>query len=268
MKKYLLILLLSLSACCVQEKKNIPAEAPISMHPLTMATLYNHYAEEYRALAYQAFNIATMRVDEMLALGKNAGKCAIVVDIDETLLDNSPADAILIEKDTSYPYMWFEWTELATARAVPGALEFLKYADEKGFSIFYVSNRKEDPEQVWTMKNLEALGFPQIEDSQFMLKRDRSEENPNPSDKQGRRNNIVEDGYEIVMLIGDNLGDFYTDEMGFHTRTAQVDAFREEFGNRFIVLPNPMYGNWKKSLGINNADVMDSLIRDMTKVFN
>lgn len=268
MKKYLLILLLSLSSCCVQEKKDIPAETPISMHPLTMATLFNHYAEEYRALAYQAFNIATERVDEMLDKGKEAGKCAIVVDIDETLLDNSPADAILIAKDTSYPFMWFEWTKLASARAVPGAVEFLRYADEKGFAIFYISNRKEDPEQAWTIHNLESLGFPQVDNSHFMLKRDRSDENPNPSDKQSRRDLVTEKGYEIVLLIGDNLGDFYTDEMGFDVRTAQVDAFRKEFGNRFIVLPNPVYGNWQKSLGIRDAEVMDSLIRDMTKVFD
>ncbi|HSG67225.1 MAG TPA: 5'-nucleotidase, lipoprotein e(P4) family [Bacteroidales bacterium] len=268
MKKYFLIPLLLLGACSVKFSDDTVKEEPVSDHALTMATLYQYYAEEYKAMAYQAFNIARERIDEMIADNMVPEKLAIVVDIDETLLDNSPSEAILIERDTSYPYMWKEWCEMAVAKAVPGAVEFLQYADKKGFNIFYISNRKKKNEQAPSMKNLMELGFPQIDEEHFLLKIDRSEQNPDPSDKQSRRDEVGARGFEIVMLIGDNLGDFYTDEMGTEARTGQLESYKEEFGKRFIILPNAMYGNWQKSLGIRDAETMDSLIRNMTSAFN
>ena len=266
LKKNFLIAIVLLASCSAPRVQDKPAEPPVSVHPLTMATIYNYYAEEYRALAYQAFNIARLRVDNMLATGMQADKAAIVVDIDETLIDNSPAEAILIEKDSTYPFMWVEWCELEAGRAVPGAVEFLQYADEKGFEVFYVSNRKDATVRVPTMNNLNKLGFHQVDDTHVMLRQARGELNPDPSDKQGRREQIMEQGYEIVMLIGDNLGDFYTDLMGFEARTEQVDGFRDQFGDRFIILPNAMYGNWQKSLDMWDSEAMDSLIFNMTKV--
>jgi predicted secreted acid phosphatase len=85
------------------------------------------------------------------------------------------------------------------------------------------------------------------------------------SDKQPRRDQILSRGYEIVLLVGDNLGDFYTDEDRQPVRREQMNAYRAEFGKFFIVLPNPMYGNWPGSLGIKGAAEMDSLILEMAK---
>ena len=271
MRFKILLLLVSIivSSCSISHtsEKEEKAQA-ISRHSESMATVYNYYADEYRALAYQAFNIAHDRLDNVKDKYPDRKDFAIVVDIDETLLDNSPHQALMIVQDTSYPYMWNEWCDLANANAIPGAVEFLQYADANGFNIFYVSNRKIEYVKESTMKNLLDLGFPQVDDDNFMLRLKRSEEIPNPSDKQMRRDEISTRGFEIVMLIGDNLGDFYTDELDAEKRSLQLDAFEEEFGRMFIVLPNAMYGNWTKSLGVNNEASLDSLLINMTKVFN
>jgi 5'-nucleotidase (lipoprotein e(P4) family) len=192
---------------------------------------------------------------------------AIVLDIDETLLDNSPHQALMIVSDSNYPYMWNEWCALAKAEVVPGALEFLKYADKKGFQIYYISNRKEKYTREGTLKNLLDKGFPQVRDSHVLLRLERTADNPKPSDKQPRRDIVTANGHDIVLLIGDNLGDFYSDEHDGGLRQAQVDSFKSEFGNKFIILPNAMYGNWPASIGISDAASMDSLLHDMVGAF-
>ncbi|MDT8393855.1 MAG: 5'-nucleotidase, lipoprotein e(P4) family [Bacteroidales bacterium] len=267
MKKYLILFIMLLGACSVFEQEEPAKTEHISAHPQTMATLYNHYAAEYRALAYQAFNMASDRVDRIKEERPDATKLGIVVDIDETLLDNSPHQALMIAKDSSYPYMWNEWCNMAAAKPVPGALAFLQYADKNGFHIFYVSNRKDKYTRLGTMKNLAGMGFPQLGENNILLRLERSDKNPHPSDKQARRDAITAGGYEIVLLIGDNLGDFYSDAEQCDERTKQVDAFMKEFGSRFIILPNAMYGNWPASIGISNESSMDSLLLEMTKIF-
>jgi len=265
-----LVLIVFFITACVSDHEKASSETrsrAISENALTMATLYTYYAHEYRALAYQAFNIARERVDEIRMDDPYNENLAIVVDIDETVLDNSPFEALMIAGDTSYPYMWNEWCELADAGAVPGALEFLQYADSIGFSIFYVSNRKDKYVKEGTMENLTCLGFPQIEAEHFLLRLEKSDENPNPSDKQLRRDGIIVNGYEIVLLIGDNLGDFYMDASENNTRREQLDSFEKAFGHKFIILPNAMYGNWPGSIGATDAASMDSLLLEMVKVF-
>ena len=266
MKRYFLILFITgIAACNVVQEKNTGSDH-ISDHAQVMATLYNYYADEYRALAYQAYNIAHDRVDAIRKDNPYNEKLAIVVDIDETLLDNSPHQALMIKTDSSYPYMWNEWCDLAKAKAVPGAVEFLQYADENDFNIFYVSNRKKKYVQESSMENLRSLGFPQVIDEHFLLRLERSESNPDPSDKQARRDEITALGFEIVLLIGDNLGDFYNDQEEKELRLAQVDSFKHEFGHKFIILPNAMYGNWPGSVGISDAASMDSLIIEMSYI--
>ena len=260
MKKYFFILLIVIAGCRDGEPDR-PGKVYASDHSHTMATLYNHFAAEYRALAYQAFNIARERVDAIRRENPFAENLAIVVDIDETLIDNSPHQALMILHDSAYPYMWNEWCRLARASAVPGAVDFLQYADANGFGIFYVSNRKDKYVREATLHNLDSLGFPQIREEHFLLRPERSEAYPDPSDKQGRRDEIIARGYKIVLLIGDNLGDFYTDTLLGDDRSEQVNDLSEEFGRKFIVLPNAMYGNWPSSLGIRGGVEMDSLLK-------
>lgn len=225
-----------------------------------MAILYNYYAAEYKALTNQAFNTAIDRLQQIRAKEPRRKNLAVVVDIDETILDNSPYQAKLLELNTTYDSCWNTWCNLASARAVPGAVEFLKYADSLGFSVFYVSNRKKVLEDA-TIKNLQKLGFPQLSGDHFYLR-------TRDSGKEARRNTIAEK-YEIVLLAGDNLGDFYSDTHEYLQRDSIVEARRKDFGRKFIMLPNAMYGNWPASLGIKrNQFPADSLLKKMTENFN
>jgi len=202
-------------------------------------------AAEFKALAHQAFNIAKLRWD----MDKQDGKKAVVVDLDETVIDNSPFNAGLIGKDYGYgSAKWKEWCDAESATAIPGAVAFLNHVDKSGGAVFYLSNRKAQPGKNYdltevTMNNLKALGFPQVDKDHMLLR-------TGTSKKQPRRDIIKEKGYRIVLLLGDNLNDF-SSAFGAETideRAAAVEMNKEKFGDIFIVLPNPIYGNWEAAV--------------------
>lgn len=255
--------MLSLFACNVRtpsNKYNNESLVKQTNDYQMMAILYNYYAAEYKALAYQAFNMATDRLQQVRIKEPERKNLAVIVDIDETILDNSPYQAKLLELNTTYDSCWNAWCNLALARAVPGAVEFLQYADSLRFNIFYVSNRKAILEDA-TIKNLQKLGFPQLSGDHFYLR-------TTDSGKETRRNKIAEK-YEIVLLAGDNLGDFFPDTQLYQQRDSIVEARRKDFGKKFIVLPNAIYGNWPASIGIKrNQFPSDSLLEKMTEGFN
>ncbi len=209
---------------------------------LVMAALWMQTSAEYRALCFQAFNLAKMNLDAFLANYKGSKPVAVIVDADETVIDNSSYEAVFIDNDFGYsPATWSDWVAAAQARAIPGAKEFLNYAVSKKVEIFYVSNRRiKDYES--TRKNLEALGFP-FADQKHLLLRGKSR------DKQKRRDQVAGD-YAIAFFMGDNLNDFMNVFSGKSVagRFAEVDRGREEFGRRFILLPNPTYGAWEGAL--------------------
>jgi len=205
---------------------------------LVMGTLWYQRSAEMRAISYQAFNMAKLVFDMDLQKGDSGKKRAVVVDVDETVLDNSPYEAGIVGKDTGYPKGWLEWCNHAKAEPLPGAVEFLNYVVQKGGDVFYVSNRKVKVKE-GTMKNLKAKGFPQVDDAHVLLRE-------KTSDKEPRRQ-IVRENNRIVLLMGDNLNDFDNifRNKGLKDRNAAVDQVKEKFGAMFIVLPNPMYGDWE-----------------------
>ncbi len=214
------------------------------------AVLYMQKAAEYRAICYQAYNIARLRLDADLdkknvkKLPKDQRKLprAIIVDIDETVLDNSPSQANGIR--TGRPFSqadWYAWGEMRKAKAIPGAVEFLNYAVSKGVKVFYISNRDEVQKPA-TIDNLKKAGFNDVSADNVLL---RTAE----SGKDARRA-MVGGKYRIVMLVGDNLDDFTSafERKSVADRFAEVEKARTEFGNRFIVLPNAMYGTWENAI--------------------
>ncbi len=210
-----------------------------------LALSWMQTAAEYKALAHQAFNLAKLRWD----MDKQEGKKAVVVDVDETIIDNSPFNAGLIGKDYGYSDdTWKEWCEDMSATAIPGAVDFLKHVDKTGGTIFYVTNRKEIPKKNIqlldvTIKNLQALGFPQVVKEQMLLR-------TGTSNKQPRRNMITGQGFRIVLLLGDNLNDFSEafSQQTIPERAEAVELERDKFGDMFIVLPNPIYGAWEAAV--------------------
>jgi len=260
MKKFIILSLstvLFITSCCKDkditiEKEVIHKEIDslfMSEH-LSMATLWYQKSAELQAIYYQNFNLAKSILDKSVKKNKFKIKkkkpLAIISDIDETLLDNSPYSASLILKGTSYnKKSWTNWVNEKRAKALPGAVEFCKYAKEKNVEVFYLSNRSTENISV-TIDNLKKEGFPFTNKEHLFLK-------TTTSNKTDRRNKILEN-YNVILYLGDNLRDFDEafggrgNDFGFGITTEN----KETFGTKFIIFPNPMYGEWEK--GLYNGD--------------
>lgn len=204
------------------------------------SVMWQQNAAEYRALCYQAFNTAKLNLDQFMANAEKSDKTpAIITDIDETVFDNSFYNAKLIELNEEFtPEEWARWSELEEAEAVPGAKEFLNYAKEKGVEIFYITNRHVDEEE-GTIRNMEKLNFPFADKEHLLLMSDTGSK----KDRFAK----VEENHHVFMYMGDNLSDFTSKFRAPSTkeRNDLADELRHEFGVKFIVLPNPMYGDWE-----------------------
>ena len=197
---------------------------------------------EYKALCLQAYNAAKNKLD--IELSKNIDETlAIVADLDETILNNTPYNEMLIEENTSFNQEnWSDWVNKKIATAVPGSLDFFNYADSKGVEIIYLSNRRVENYEP-TKENLISLGFPFKESTQMLLR-------TNSRDKDERRKSI--ENYNIIMFVGDNLGDFDSTffDKDNQERWEISKSKKEKFGDSFILIPNLIYGDWE--VGFNN----------------
>jgi len=247
----------------IKDKDTVCQKAYSADH-MIMSVLYFQKAAENRALYYQAFNTAKLMLDNDLK-GKTKGKKAVVLDIDETVLDNSPYEAQNILGKFGYPEKWEEWCSMSKAEPVPGVVNFLKYAIEKGYDIFYITNRKEKLKDA-TLKNLTGKGLPMADEAHVLF---RTAE----TSKESRRQQVMKT-HQIILLIGDNLADFtaaFDKTSGPDQRAAITDSLKAEFGKRFIVLPNAMYGDWEMALYPDpkaSFAVKDSIRRANLKGFN
>ncbi len=206
---------------------------------LVMSTLWMQTSAEFRALCYQAFNLARINLDTFLASYSGSKTVAVIVDADETVIDNGAYEAFLIGQDFGYSSKtWEPWVAAAQAKAMPGAEAFLNYAAAKGVEIFYVTNRKMVGYEA-TKKNLSDLGFPDVDEKHLLLRTD-------SSDKQARRDKVAAE-YEVALLLGDNLNDFSSvfSNKKIAERFAETDKLEAQWGSRFIVFPNPTYGDWE-----------------------
>lgn len=245
MKTFIPVLLLALilGGCANKMQQTEEAYATRDLNEqLVMATLWMQSSAEFRALSYQAFNLATMNLDAFLGSYTGSKSVAIIVDADETVIDNSDYEAFLIGQDFGYSSKtWTPWMEAGQAKAMPGAKTFLDFAVAKGVDVFYVTNRKMVGYD-GTKKNLENLGFPNVDEKHLLLRTD-------SSDKQVRRDSVAKD-YEVALLLGDNLNDFTSAfrKKSVEERFAETDKIKDQWGTRFIVLPNPTYGDWEGSV--------------------
>lgn len=238
-----IVLGLIFTSGCASTKSPAPEAAPYTTmdlnEQLVMATLWMQASAEFRAICYQSFNLARMNLDAFMASYKGKKPVAVAVDCDETVIDNTEYEAFLIGNDFGYSSKtWTPWMAAAKATAMPGAVEFLNYAKEKGVEIFYITNRKAVGYE-GTAKNLAALGFPYVDEKHLLVRTD-------TSDKQPRRD-IVSKDYAVAFLMGDNLNDF-SSLFGKGTvagRAEEVDKIKDLWGKKFIVLPNPTYGEWE-----------------------
>lgn len=242
----------------------VPVEpAPPPQAPRTAATNLDAVVWMQRSATYdgacrQTFAAALEIVEERLAdpdssalVDPPAGYAkrppAVIVDIDETMLDNSPYQARLALAGKEHtPEAWEAWVEERSAAPVPGALAFAKAASDRGVTIFYVTNRHAAHREA-TRENLARAGFPLASEREVVLTRDGDDK-----DKEARRRAVAE-SHRVLLLIGDQLGDFVSAPDDAHGRELAA-RHGERFGGDWLVIPNPAYGEWRpKSLAEREA---------------
>jgi len=228
------------------------------------SSLFQQKAAEYKALSIQAYNIARLRLDE--ALKQLSSKpIAVITDIDETILDNSPFAVHQALQGKDYDgASWNEWTGKGIADTMPGALSFFNYAAAHNTEVFYISNRKETEKQ-GTLQNLQRYHFPFADDLHLVLRKDISSKEP--------RRQQVAATHEIVLLLGDNLADFsplFDTKRTTEERAVAVQQLAAEFGKKFIILPNANYGGWEDAVYGNTFLTLpqkDSAVKSNLKTY-
>lgn len=272
---------------CLLAAPGIGARAETLPDSALTATLWMQAAAEYAAVAQQTYAAARRALSDALADPSWSGALensadnlgmppAVILDLDETVLDNSPFQASLVMADAPFDApAWDRWLSLAAAQALPGAVELVRAARALGVAVFYVTNRAcvrreaagdPCPQQAETMANLEALGLGPVDDAHLLL---RGEVPGWRAEKRSRRAAIART-HRILLLIGDDLGDFVPgvklprDErrgpeqvavLREYRRLVQA-AFSDWWGTRWFVLPNPVYGSWLDVLGDEPAQAL------------
>ncbi len=243
-----------------------PAAAGAGPNDNLNAVLWVQRAAEYDAVAQTVYRAAADKLDAALTQANwdalvpdergNAATGlppAVVMDVDETVLDNSPYQARLVRDGASYEdTTWDLWVAEKKAKAVPGVVDFAKAAAARGVTILYISNRAEHL-QAATIANLKAEGLPVKDESVFLgLGTFVADCEQNGSEKLCRRK-LAGQKYRVLMQFGDQLGDFV--EIVANTpkdRDGLYGEYEDWFGERWFMLPNPTYGSWEPAT-FNNA---------------
>ena len=211
----------------------------------TMGLLWMRTSAEYRALAYQGYNVAMNAVKMAVTDPSHQRKpLAIVLDADETVVDNTKlmGESIANGNGRFDAPWWRQAVHQGKSQAMHGAVEFLNEVHKQGVEIFYVSNRYAPVNLDVTIQNFKELGFPSVDkDHVLLFEKD--------SDKQPRFDAIAKK-YYVVLYMGDNAGDFPIGTKGktLAERNAIIDTHKEDFGTTFVVFPNPAYGSWVSAL--------------------
>lgn len=222
------------------------------------ATLWLQSAVEYKANALATYRLGELMLDRALgdkswtaAPNEQTGDFsakppAVILDVDETVLDNSPYQAWIVTANSYYSSKtWGPFVNAVLSRPVPGSLAFIRAAAAKGVKIFYVTNRKAPLEDA-TRKNLEKYGYPIDASEDTVLTR--GEKPEWKSSKKGPRRAHVTANYRVLMLFGDNFGDFVDGYKGSlaerHALYAKHDAM---WGAKWFMLANPSYGSWESA---------------------
>ena len=238
-----------------------PPAAARQTHENLNAVLWMQTSVEYRASALQAYRMATRALDAALADRRETAALeqggdpsslppAVVLDLDETVLDNSAFQARQVADAAPYSEAaWNAWCREEKAGAIPGAIAFLNYAAQHGVTPIYITNRDASVEDA-TRHVLARLGAPVDETTDVVLAR--HEQGWDSSDK-GSRRAFVATTYRVLLLVGDNFEDFVSVPQALKSmagRDEMYDRYAGYFGTRWIVLPNPTYGSWEQAITI------------------
>jgi 5'-nucleotidase (lipoprotein e(P4) family) len=243
---------------CASQRPPVAAQAPEPpASDLLNAVLWMQRSVEYKASALTAFALARIRLDQALADkdwtaapkeqtgAYQALPPAIVLDVDESIIDNSGYQAWMTLKGTTFDSKtWNAYVNTVTSQVIPGAVEFARYADSKGVKVFYVSNRTADEEPA-TRKNLEKFGFPMGGNVDTMLM---TRKQPDWGSAKGTRRAFIAKSYRILINVGDNFGDFVDDYRGGEAERLKVmEDNKARWGREWIMIANPSYGSFESA---------------------
>ncbi len=230
------------------------AVVPAAAQELLNSVLWMQGSIEYRASTAQTYRSAEQALVRALATPNwtaaleqvgdfSAKPPAVVLDLDETVLDNSPYQARTIVDGQPFDgKTWAAWVAEGKAGLIPGAAGFLNFAALHGVRRIYVSNRvcapnqKDDP----TVTVLARYGLLNRTDILLCKTSD-----TDSSDKSARRYQATA-GHRVVLLIGDDIGDFFTVAREAKARDEALARYERWFGDRWFILPNPAYGSWER----------------------
>lgn len=220
-------------------------------------TLWVQTAVEAEGVTRQAYAVAARMLEAALAdpgwtaALEQQGEFsrlppAVILDVDETVLDNSPFEARALQRGQSFDLgRWKDWVARAEALPRPGALEFCRAAAARGVAVVFVTNREADEEDA-TRENLRRAGFPLDTVADPVLAKG---EKPEWGSDKGSRRAHVAATHRVLLLVGDDLGDFVSGARSdLPQRRELAQAHRDDWGTRWIVLPNPVYGSWERAL--------------------
>lgn len=250
-----------------------PVAAPVAAAPAgpaaddnLNAVAWSQTAIEHDLLYVQTYRDAQMQLLKALkdprwdALSKNDRvaplkglKPAVVLDVDETALDNSPYQARLIKSGGEYNEAdWAAWCKEEAARALPGAVEFTRFAAKHGIAVIFISNRAKDLDSV-TLDNLRQVGFPVSGPDAFLGLGTFVEGCEQIGTEKGCRRQLISRKYRVLMQVGDQIGDF-ADVIANNAEGRQqaMAPYLSWIGTRWFILPNATYGSWEPALFNND----------------
>ncbi|MGK9164742.1 5-nucleotide phosphatase [Inquilinus limosus] len=221
------------------------------------AVLWDQTSVEAQANALGAYALARIRLDEALAAPSRTAAPAeqtgdfknfppaVVLDVDDTLLNTSPYQARNVIEGSGFdPKTWTKYVNAKIDTAIPGAVEFTQYAASKGVKVFYVTNRTKEEEPA-TVEHMKALGFPMGGNVDTFLS---AKEQPDWSSAKGTRRAFIAKDYRILLLIGDNFGDFTDAYKGtLEERQKAFEAAKDHWGRDWIAIANPTYGSFESA---------------------
>ncbi len=252
-------------------------------HERLNAILWVQTSAEYETICMQTYRQAWNQVENMLSqadsgfgvpsaaieqpgFNTNNLPYAVIMDIDETVLDNSPMSGRLIESRSGYTAEnWSKWVDKESADFIPGAEEFINKVRAANIELIFVTNRTEN-EEAHTIEDLEPIV---VTDSQILAKdeKESSSSEPWPSEKSSRREHIAKK-YWIIGMIGDDLADFIPNIKSLppEQRIIEAGKYQQRLGSQWFLLPNPVYGSWETVLYKRNDSDQKQLQDKIKKI--
>jgi acid phosphatase len=252
----LFLILSTVFACTVTPPNPRQNDAPARADNRLDAILWQTTSAEYRVLAQSIYASAQAHLEPALADTQWSAlptqkenyrnlPPAIIMDIDETVIDTGAFQSQMARNGARFSSRpWREWQERNQPAAVPGAVEFIAAAQARGVTVFFITNRDHHTEET-TRRNLATIGVALPKEVDTVLCR--GERTTWSSDKEGRRQ-FVAQSYRVLMLIGDDLSDFISDYRVAANLRVNAALMHGEWGTKWFMLPNPMYGSWENSL--------------------